>query len=64
MSDYSNRPEDVPAEDWVEQQEVADPAREEEEMASADNPRSSSGEADEADIAEQRTEVFLDDEED
>jgi hypothetical protein len=63
MSDYSNRPEDVPAADWAEQQEDADPVQDEEEAA-ADQSNVETVEADEADLAEQRVPVFFPDEED
>lgn len=64
MSDYSTRPEDVPAADWAEQQEAADPVLDEEEAASAtSHPALGTVEADEADLAEQRVEVFFPDEE-
>ena len=62
MSD-SMRPEDVPAEDWAEQQEDADPRRDEQAAELAgETPGVGTAEVDEADLAEQRTEVFLDDE--
>ncbi|GAA3638958.1 hypothetical protein [Microlunatus ginsengisoli] len=64
MSDYSTRPEDVPAADWAEQQEDADPAREAEEAeVAAERTELGSGEVDEADLAEQQAEVFLDEDE-
>ena len=63
MSEYTARPEDVPAADWAEQQEYADPLQDEEAAESAAaHPEVGSAEADEADVAEQRAEVFLDDE--
>lgn len=65
MSDYSTRPEDVPAADWAEQQEEAGPVQDEEETGpTAVQPILGTLEADEADLAEQQLEVFLPDEED
>jgi hypothetical protein len=64
MSDYSNRPEDVPAADWAEQQEDADPAQEAEGALPVWGPPNvDTVEADEADLAEQRVPVFFPDEE-
>jgi len=54
-------PDEVPAEDWAEQHTEADPRREDEAVGFQTGP-TSSGEANEADRAEQHTEVFLDDE--
>ncbi|HET9649144.1 MAG TPA: hypothetical protein VFP34_13080 [Microlunatus sp.] len=62
MSDFSTRPDDVPAEDWAEQLQDADPAREEEAELEPAAGRRDAAEADDADLAEQRSEVFLEEE--
>ena len=63
MSDFSAHPEDVPAADWAEQQEDADPVRDEEEAElAAERPALGTAEVNEADLAEQQAEVFLDEE--
>jgi hypothetical protein len=63
MSDFSIPPEEVPAADWAEQQETADPVRDEEEAElAAERPRVGTAEVDEADLAEQQAEIFLDEE--
>ena len=63
MSERSGRGDDVPAEDWAEQLQDADPIRDEDETElAAEEPRLGSAEVDEADLAEQRAEVFVDEE--
>jgi hypothetical protein len=63
MSERSERADDVPAEDWAEQLQEADPSRDEDETELAtEQPRLGSAEVDEADLAEQQAEVFVDDE--
>lgn len=57
MSGFATHPEDVPAADWAEQQEDADPARDED-PAPVTRSGSHDPEADEADLAEQSVEVF------
>ena len=65
MSDNSTRPEDVPAADWAEQQEDADPLLDAEAVdAASDQADVRTFEADEADLAEQRIPVFFPDDED
>jgi hypothetical protein len=63
MSDSMSHPEDVSAADWVEQQEDADPIRDEQDPAlSTAGPGTGRYDVDEADLAEQQVEVFLDEE--
>jgi hypothetical protein len=58
MSAFAKHPEDVPVADWAEQQEDADPSRDEDEAAPAARSGVGDAEADEADLAEQSIEVF------